>query len=745
MKRMSPVVIVGIVLTLVCFFLYVFEPPFISAVSLYAYDVFVKKFHSESKSGRVALVDVDEASLSAYGQWPWSRDLVAKLTASILEDGASVVAFDIVFAEADGKSPQVITDTMSERYGLDVAIEGIPEELSDFDGLFADVLKSEQSRTILGCFMHPSEEPVEDLPESCDPNYKGYVFPRRLKGAAGLVNSFLVQAKKMTISIPRLSKAAGNNAFYNTLPDSDNVVRRNPLLMAYGPNRIYPALALEAVRMDQGISKIFVEYGSQGIERLRLKDITIPTDYSGSLVVNFRKLVHSDTGGGFSSFPTHSAADVLQGRVAVGSFSNKIVFIGTSAPGLRDLRATPLTPEFAGVEVHATIVDNILAGDMLSQPAWIIGVDTFAIVLIGLFLTVLIHNGKAVLSFIMTIAVLGAVIALSFRLFDKMNFVFVPARLVISTIIIYPVLTMIKYWEEERQRKQVRNMFGTMVSQDVLRYLEHNPSSFSLSGHKTEATMFFSDVAGFTTISEALEPAKLSDLLNKYLSPMTQIIMDRRGYVDKYEGDAIMAEWGVPFSMEDHAVQACLAALEQQEKLSELRAELKNEFGHELRVRMGINSGSVTAGNMGSDKRFQYTVMGDAVNLAARLEPTNKDYGTEITLGEATFEKAKHAIEARLLDKIQVVGKGKPVCVYELLGRRGRTAPNRLAIREHYEAALRLHWERNWDEALALIDRALAIIPDDGASLHLRSRVRAYKITPPADGWAGEYVRATKD
>ena len=237
MKKLSPVIIVGVALTLVCFFLYVFEPPFISAVSLYAYDVFMKKFHSSPKSDRVVLVDIDEASLGAYGQWPWSRDLVAKLTRNILDDGASVIAFDIVFAEADGKSPQVIKETMSERYGLDVTIEGVPEGLSDFDGLFADVLETAQSRTLLGCFMQPSDKPLKQIPKDIDPEYRGYFFAK-VKGTTNSINSFLVQAQRMTISIPRLSRSAGNNAFYNTIPDNDNVVRRNPLLMGYGPNRI---------------------------------------------------------------------------------------------------------------------------------------------------------------------------------------------------------------------------------------------------------------------------------------------------------------------------------------------------------------------------------------------------------------------------------------------------------------------------------------------------------------------------
>ena len=310
--------------------------------------------------------------------------------------------------------------------------------------------------------------------------------------------------------------------------------------------------------------------------------------------------------------------DVLEGRISPKALAGKIVFVGTSAVGLNDMKASPLTQFFPGVEVHATIADNILTGDMLSRPSWIVGVDSLAILLMGVFLTIFINRGKSWLSFLVSVAMILLSLKLSLVMLEKFHLVVVPAWVILSVVIIYPVLTMIKFWQEELQKKRVRDMFGTMVSTTVLHYLENHPGSFSLSGQKREATMFFSDVAGFTTISETLEPGQLSHLLNSYLSPMTQIIMERGGYVDKYEGDAIMAEWGVPYPVQDHAVQACLAALEQQAKLAELRPMLKNQYGKEIWVRMGLNSGTVTAGNMGSDKRFQYTVMGDAVNQAAR-------------------------------------------------------------------------------------------------------------------------------
>ena len=592
--------------------------------------------------------------------------------------------------------------------------------------------------------MHMTPNMVPDPPD-IDGNYRKLFYEKNMSGGSENANNFLVQAKKITISIPVLSRAAGNNAFYNALPDADNIIRRNPLLMAYGPDRKYPSLALEALRMHLGIDQIGIEFDSQGLVQLRLQDIVVPTDKNGNVMVNFRAFHERTDGSGIYSFPTFSATDILDGTVDSAVFSNKIVFIGTSAPGLKDLRATPLTGEMAGVEVHATIIDNILAGDILLKPGWIIAVDALAIAFMGTFLTLLMHKGRAVLSFVAAILMLVLPMGLGYYLFSQHHFVFVPIWPIISVGLTYPILTLIRYWQEEMQKRQVRDMFGTMVSQDVLHYMEKNPGSFSLSGHRAEATMFFADVQGFTTISEMLEPDQLGELLNRYLSPMTQLIQDRSGYVDKYEGDLIMAEWGVPFETEDHAVQACLSALEQQAKLNELRPVLKEQFGHDLYVRMGINTGTVTAGNMGSDKRFSYTVMGDAVNLASRLEPANKDYDTDIIIGEQTFERASDEIEARLLDKIVVKGKGKPVCIYELVAKKGGISADRRKMLDLYEKGVRCHWVRQWDEAIASLDEALKLDPTDKPSIEIRARILHYMEAPPEADWAGEHVRATKD
>lgn len=738
--RISPVVVTGSVLTALCLGSFVWDPPLVRAISNYMYDGFLRSVHDPPKSGRIVIVDLDEESLRLHGQWPWPRYLVADMTRRLVDAGASVVAFDIVFAEKDRTSPDAVRQALRSRFQLDVNFAGLPAGFEDYDSLLADCLR--QTNVILGCSMSPCDDPVPQIDATVDPEFKSVCMGRSPPGITNTVLPFLPQAAGLTIAIPELRRAA-RSAFFNAVMDSDSLVRRNPLVWAYGPN-IYTSLALEAVRMDRQIRQCIIEYDDQGVECIRLNDLSIPTDRNGRLVVNYRAIRHTPAGL-VASFPTFSACRILDGSVGPENLRDKIVFIGTSAVGLKDIRATPLTQHYSGVEIHACMADNILAGDVLIQPTWMVGVNAVAVLLMGVFLTVFLDRGRSWLSALVSAGMVVGALALGTVLMARAQLVFIPAWPILSVLVIYLVLTTIKFWQEERQKKRIRNMFGTMVSQDVLHYLENNPGSFSLTGEKAEATMLFSDVAGFTTISESLTPAQLSDLLNRYLSPMTQIIMDRHGYVDKYEGDLIMAEWGVPFAMQDHAVQACLAALEQQERLKELRSQLQEQFGHALHVRMGINSGTVTAGNMGSDRRFQYTVMGDAVNLASRLEPANKDYGTSIIIGESTRAAVKDMVETRLLDRMVVRGKSLPVAIFELLGRKNGIPATQAELVRLYEEALRLHWERRWDEALAVLDRALALDANDKPSAMIRERVVWYVDNPPPAAWSGAYERTSKD
>lgn len=734
------VLVVGLALTAICMALFIAKNDLIDAISNRVYDSVFRLVHECPKSKRIVIVDVDDLSLERVGQWPWPRYILADLTKKMLAANPSVIAFDIAFVDPDRTSPSVLQRDMKDRLGLTVTFPGVPAELMDYDEFFGKALQ--KGRIILGCAMRPVEELIDTIPPSADPYYDGgHIFP---KGPASVnVNRFLLQATNITTAVPPLRRMA-TSAFFNTTLDEDNIVRKSPLVWALGPSRIYPSLALEAVRQDAGADKCVVEYNQQGVVRVRIKDISIPCEQNGRMVVRYRDVKESPTTGLMTSFPTVSAADILDGNVADTLLSNKIVFVGASAMGLRDIRATPMTELYSGVEIHATIADNILARDMLSLPNYMAGVQCVAIFLTGLFLTALIYGGRSWFSFVGSLGLAALTVQASVIAMRDYQVVFSPTWVILTVLIIYPVLMMLRFWKEERGRRRVRFMFGTMVSKDVLHYIEANPQSFSLSGERAEATILFSDLAGFATISDGLEPQRLSDLMNRYLTPMTDVIMARKGFVDKYVGDAIMAVWGVPFRMEDHAAQACLAAIEQQERLTELQPQLKAEFGCDLFARIGINSGVVTAGNMGSSSRFSYTVMGDAVNIASRLEPANKDYGSRIIIGGDTYEAAKAVVEARLLDRLVVIGRSTPVNIYELLGKRNCLTDAKRRQMALYEEALHLDWERKWDKALDCLKEALTVAPDDKASSFLRKRVQDHKANPPPENWRGEIFRTIK-
>jgi adenylate cyclase len=379
----------------------------------------------------------------------------------------------------------------------------------------------------------------------------------------------------------------------------------------------------------------------------------------------------------------------------------------------------------------------MLTGDMLRQPAWTHPANMTATVLICSLLIVLIARARALWSALYTLLFIAAAVAAAVISLHAFQLLLIPTKGVLTLITCYSVVTLVKYQQEEKARRQIRSLFGTMVSPDVLRYLEEHPDRLTLTGRKTECTMLFSDIAGFTSIAETMPPQKLSALLNAYMTPMTQIILQHEGYVDKFNGDAIMAVWGVPYATTDHAERACRAALAQQAALDTLNTELERRFGRRIDIRIGICTGTVTAGNMGSADRFQYTVLGDAVNLAARLESLNKQYGTRILIGEATRAALPPDLALRRIDRVAVAGKQQGCTVYEL-----RTTADPLTAR--YEAAWDAYAAQNWDAAEHQLRALAKDTPNDRPTQILLNRITTYRTNPPPPNWDGTHISTAK-
>ncbi|MEN9359933.1 MAG: hypothetical protein RL095_1468 [Verrucomicrobiota bacterium] len=572
---------------------------------------------------------------------------------------------------------------------------------------------------------------------------------------ANLISQNLSNCQQAPINVPR---------------DADGVVRRVPLIFGtkyFHPlekvwKEVYvPSFSLTCVLRHLGLDSRAVHVDLQAgwleIRRSAGPYIRVSVDPKGAMVLNFPGKSKS-----FTLLPFHkitsfgawlnknkgleaeleaSARESL--RTVREALTGRICIVGLTHTGNGDTGPTPIEPHASYVFIHAAAIDNILGG----RPAAPMSPGASLLLLFAFALysawssRVLSVSRMAFTHLLLVVLILLASLACAFWNLPQMP-ILIPLLQVLVCLV---ALTGWRYLSEEREKIKIRKMFATMVSPEVLHHMEANPESFSLSGQRTEATMMFSDVAGFTTISEALGPDKLVDLLNKYLTPMTDIIMESGGYLDKYAGDGIMAEWGVPKPDPRHAIAACHACLDQQAKLSAMREDLYQQFGYRLVVRMGVNTGIVSAGNMGSSNHFSYTVMGDAVNLAARLEPTNKDYDTLIIIGQRTWELAKDEIESRFLDRIVVKGKTEAIPIHELIGRKGQISPEFRRVVELYEEGFKLHEERRWDEALACFRQALEIRPEDGPSKAMIERVEHYIEEPPPEKWQGEYVRKKKD
>lgn len=590
----------------------------------------------------IVIVDIDEKSLNQLGQWPWPRDQVAQLLDKLTQMGTGMIGLDVVFAEPDNSSPKRVF----ERLGRETS--GLP----DFDLALANTIGRTPTITGYVFIQAPDEIAPGPLPTS-----RAMILERNKPE-----QDYLFQPYRAVLNLPLIENNAYSSGYFNSVPDADGVVRSVPLVMKY-QQMLFPALSLEMMRVMLESRRIEVNYENNGVSQVSLADLTIPTDANGQMLINFR--------GPAFSYPYISAAEILNGEVSKAALAGKIVLLGTSASGLMDLRTTPFDSVYPGVEVHATAIDNMLNQNFLSQPMWTLGADLMTLmvglVLIGL---TLIFTGS-LLSFATAALITIGLVGGHYYLLISQGLVLNTVVPLISFVVLFGLGTVVNYFFESRQKSRIRKRFAQKVSPAVVDELINHADDVTLEGKEQEVTIFFSDIRGFTTLSEKMGSARaLIDLLNRYMTPMVDIITQRQGTVDKFIGDAIMAYWNAPVQIDRHADIALAASVEQILALETLNATLVEEQLPAIDIGIGLNTGVAVVGEMGSMGRSDYTCIGDPVNLASRAEGLCKPYSAKIVLTEFTLSALAEPdrFQIRFLDKVRVKGKTQPVAIYECFG-----------------------------------------------------------------------------
>lgn len=620
---------------------------FVQRVSVSVEDQAVRLAARPFDGSRVAAVMIDERALKRFGQWPWSRIILSELTHRIFEAGAAVVAFDEVFAEPDRLSPRQLAPFWSTLCDADLKVL---RQVPDSDEVFAEALAAHPT-TVLGGFVSLTGQAAAE--SVADPLYR-----RRwlcATGAdSGALPSDLVAADSAVFPLPALRQASGALGILTTTPDFDRVIRRTPLVFRLGSDKLYSALSVEAVRLYTRRTNLFyrLDPATAAIRAVNLRELPVRVDEGARAVLNYR-----------SGFPPElSAADVLGGTAPAGALAGKIVFVGASAAGLFDLVNTPVGRNVPGVMVHAVAAENILAGDLLSTPPfwpWVILLAGLA----GLAAACVpsVPAGAALAAALEAAIFLAAVLLRREGLYAAS-----PAEPMAGALLAFAGVALARFWAADAQRRQVRGMFGAMVSPSVLRHLEESPEGLALQGERKRVVVLFTDVESFTAISEKLDPPRLAALLREYFTPMTDICLGHGAYINKFIGDAIMAVYNVPADISHAEAEAVLSAVEMQRRLAELRPGFEARYGVTVRMRVGIHAGEAIVGNMGSERRFEYTVLGDTVNLASRLEGENKKHGTWILASKEVVEAAGAlpGITPKLVGEVTVRNRRVPATVY---------------------------------------------------------------------------------
>ncbi|MFQ5432883.1 MAG: CHASE2 domain-containing protein [Nitrospinota bacterium] len=744
--------------TLLVFFFSLFAGNVAGRLELLIQDIFYAQRGKMKPSGDVVIAAIDEKSIDKLGKWPWPRNVMADLVDSLTAYGVKVIGFDVVFSSPDSSSgtrqllnlEKRLYDAGLKRVELKEVLGRAVKE-SDNDQRFHDALQKSR-RAVLGYFFYFSRKEIKHLSEKEMEGYLDIIKKSRYSGfkkepSVSLNDIPLIRAQAVEATIKKISSATKRAGYFNFVPESDGSVRKVPLIVKYrdlveqegDDDYLFPPLALTVLRKYLKSAVIFW-IGGDGVDKVALmgrEPRVIPTNSRGEMRINYY--------GPKGTFAHYSAVDILNGEAAPELLKDKIVLVGATATAIEDVRFTPFDTYFPGVEIHATIIDNILNGKYLAEPSLSSGlIQIIGVMVVGLILLLSVPRLNAVAGGGIALALVAAIFGLHYVFFSHYRLVLNTVPPLLETVLVYASLGIYRFITEEREKRYIQSAFGQYLSPQVIEEIIKDPSKLELGGSRRELTVMFSDLADFSRIAETMDAEELVPFLNGYLSRMSGIIQHYNGTLDKYEGDAIIAFFGAPINYADHAARCCLAALEMQEELGKMRRVWEKEGKPALTMRIGINSGMMAVGNFGSETRMAYTIMGDSVNLAARLEGANKQYATHAMISSYTYAYCKDAVEVRELDTLRVVGKKEVVTVYELLCKKGELKPDKEKILSLYKEGRAFYMAREWQNAIDKFGEILDMDINDGPALTYMERCMDFKQRPPDKNWDGTYIMKDK-
>ncbi|HAW46130.1 MAG TPA: adenylate/guanylate cyclase domain-containing protein [Roseovarius sp.] len=735
LRRIGPGRLAGVALLAVILVLRVADPPTVSGLRNAAFDFYQQVKPREPSPVPVTILDIDDPSIEEFGQWPWPRNRVAEMVSKTAAAGAVAIAFDIVFAEPDRLSPDEVA---RDNPALPEEVRARLRTLPDNDALLAHAMR--QTRVVLG------QTSVRSARSNRTDKVAMRAVPHAIMGADP--TPFLPRFPDVVRNLDILEEAAAGRGVFSVRPDPDGIYRRVPMVMLV-QDTLRLGLSPELLRVATGGNAFALRSNEAGIDGVVLGGKMIRTGPDGSVWTYLTP-----------SLPGRyvSAGDVLADRVVPGRLAGQLVLVGTSAIGLEDFRPTPLGVPMAGVEIHAQLLENILTDALLNRPNYAVAVELMTVLVLSALVIILVPVIGARLIIALAVVLLGGYSGLSYYLFQEMRILLDPTWPVLGTVLTLMLMSSANYLREERQKQQIRGAFGQYVSPDLVARLQENPEALTLGGERRELTVLFSDVRGFTTLAEGYrdDPPGLTALMNSFLTVLSRAILREGGTIDKFMGDAVMAFWNAPLDAPDHAAAACRAALAMHADVATLNAERArtaaeaNDKVLPINVGIGLNTGDCVVGNMGSDTRFDYTALGDAVNLASRLEGQSKTYGLGIILGSATARAVEGRFAMIELDLLRVKGKMEPERIFGLLGDEVMLGRSEFAELEATNAEMRAAYSaQEWNVAEAALDRLEAAgkpldLELSGYAMLYRKRLETLRAAPPGEGWNGVHVATDK-